>query len=414
VNANLEIVGESHYRLTCPDGRVVLDVDRLRRERHGLFGELVVRCDVAGAATVDGCLSIGTFNLSSPKARQDRARLLANQAKVSGLAWDRYLEELCQRVIAAERRGQPAVILRDIPRPSPAATLDVNGLPILTEHPQVLFGDGGTFKSYLALKIAAEMARQGRRVLFSDWESIGGEHRERLQRLCGKDMPADVLYARCDRPMVFEADRLRRLVRDNQVSFLICDSIAFACDGPPESAEVAGAYFRAIRQVGVGSLHIAHISKNGVGKGSDADYKPFGSVFWHNGARATWFVKRVSTSAGGQQIAVGLYNRKANFGPLRDPAGFVIRFEDERTCVDRISVADVDELAAEMPLWTRVRHALKEGPRPIHALAAELGANAESVGKAIRRRCCGATPLFTRLTGTDGVHLYALAEHRVG
>ncbi len=45
-------------------------------------------------------------------------------------------------------------------------------------------------------------------------------------------------------------------------------------------------------------------------KDSD-DKKPFGSVFWHNTARATWYAKRVQDE--GEDVThVGLFNRKAN------------------------------------------------------------------------------------------------------
>ena len=81
------------------------------------------------------------------------------------------------------------------------------------------------------------------------------------------------MYARCERPLVYEADRLARIVREHDISYAIFDSVAFACDGPPEAAEVAGRYFRAVRQLGIGSLQIAHISK-----AENGDKKPFGSA----------------------------------------------------------------------------------------------------------------------------------------
>ena len=70
---------------------------------------------------------------------------------------------------------------------------------------------------------------------YADWEFSGEDHRDRLERLFGTDMPA-IWYARCDRALVYEADRLRRIVAENDISYVIYDSVAFACDGPPESA----------------------------------------------------------------------------------------------------------------------------------------------------------------------------------
>jgi hypothetical protein len=395
-------IGEGRYALALIEAGVRFEIDRLRRERHELVGELVVQCEIAGARTVDGALSIDDFNLSSARARQDRARLLADRAKAPDLDWLGALEEFCQRVLAAERAGQPAVVLRDLEKAPPAEEFDVDGVRLLKRHPAIIFGDGGDAKSMIALYIAGQLERRGVRVLYCDWEFAGEEHRDRLERLFGADMPA-VRYLRCERPLVHEADRLRRIVREEAVDYLVLDSIAFACDGPPEAAEVAGAYYRALRGIGVGSLHIAHTSK-----GDNADQKPFGSTFWHNGARATWYVKRGSTAADGQQISVGLFNRKSNIGPLRPAAAFEIAFETERTWLRRVDVTSVDELAANLPLRQRIVPLLRDGARTIAEIAEELGEKTDSIEKTLKR-----SRAFARVEGQDRIVRWGLAEGRV-
>ena len=238
--------------------------------------------DSAGARAVNGnSLSLADFNLSSARARTERARHLGKLADAVEIDWDRLLEEFCQRVLMAEREGRPAVLLREFPRPVDDH-LDVEGIRLHRRHPAILFGDGGTAKSYTALYLAGRLDQRGVRVLYADWEFAGEDHRDRLERLFGPDMPA-VTYVRCERPLVHEADRLRRIVQEDEITYVIYDSIAFATDGPPEAAEMASAYFRAVRQIGVGSLHIAHVNRSDTG-----DKKPFGSSFWHNGAPSTW------------------------------------------------------------------------------------------------------------------------------
>ena len=182
--------------------------------------------------------------------------------------------------------------------------IEVDGLALPKHHPSILFGDGGTGKSYLALYLAGRMAEKGVSVMLADWELCGDDHRDRLERLFPDGMPR-ILYARCEKPLDFEADRLRRVVKENGIQFSVFDSIAFASDGPPEAAEVAGRYFRAVRQIGGGSLHVAHVTN-----GENADKKPFGSAFWSNGARATWYVKQDEASAGSDALQIGLFNRK--------------------------------------------------------------------------------------------------------
>jgi len=63
-------------------------------------------------------LSIADFNLSSARARQDRAKLLSLRANTGDLDWVGLVEEFCQRVLQAERTGQPAVDLRTLELPA--------------------------------------------------------------------------------------------------------------------------------------------------------------------------------------------------------------------------------------------------------------------------------------------------------
>ncbi|HLK64727.1 MAG TPA: hypothetical protein VKU19_14880 [Bryobacteraceae bacterium] len=77
-----EAVGEGRYVLVAPAFGIELRVDRIRRDRHELTGELAVRCKLPGALTVvDGTLSVADFNLSSIRGRQDRAKFLASRAR---------------------------------------------------------------------------------------------------------------------------------------------------------------------------------------------------------------------------------------------------------------------------------------------------------------------------------------------
>lgn len=374
-------VGEDHYCLNIPSLGITFDVDRLRRERHELVGQLAVRCELPGARTATGkMLSLADFNLSSARLRTDRAKLLAAHAGIDGLDWGVPLEELCQRVLLADRAGQPAIDLRMLARPNREADhIEIDGLALPRRHPTILFGDGGTCKSYLALYLAGRMAKLGIKVALFDSELAGEDHRDRLERLFPGVMPP-VLYARCERPLVYEVDRLRRIVREQAVDFAIYDSVAFACDGPPEAAEVAGAYFRAVRQIGCGSLHVAHVRKS-----ADGDKKPFGSVFWHNGARSTWFVQAAEPAGDTGILNVALHNRKANLGPVSRPVAYQITFTEKQTIFKPAEVADNPDLAQKLAIWRRMEHVLRREAMSPQAIAAEIEADLDTVKRELRR-----------------------------
>ncbi len=276
--------------------------------------------------------------------------------------------------------GRAAVPLHTFPRRGPAATFDIDGWTLLRHHATIAFGDGGSLKSYLALYAAGRLAQQGTPVLLLDWELDGEDHVDRLHRLFGADLPI-VHYLRCEAPLAHEARLIGREVQRLGIGYLVLDSIGAATDGPPEAAEQALRYGRAVRQLGVrGSLHIAHVNKSDSG-----DQKPFGSVFWHNWARMTWFVKRDTSSPD----RLRLVNRKANLTGLQSDVGFQVAVGLERTTVSRVPVDDVSTVEpGSLSTRQRIVALIQAGggqPVTLRAIAEALGAKEETVGRVLRR-----------------------------
>ena len=333
---------------------------------------------MTGVKAFGGVVSVADFNCSSARARTERAKLIANRSEASEIDWAGILEEFVQRVLAAERSGQPAVDLRTLPEPV-LDEINVAGFTFPRQHPSIMFGDGGSGKSLTALYLAGCLARQGVNVGLFDWELAGEDHRHRLRLLFGDDMPK-ITYARCERPLIVESDRLRRIVRDHGIKYGVFDSIAFACDGPPEAAEVAGRYFRAVRGIGIGSLHIAHVNKS-----EHHDKRPFGSAFWHNGARSTWYVKAAETSGNESTLRLGFFNRKTNCGPIGSPLGFAITFTNDKTTFDKSHVADTPDLAIKMSVRQRMFACLRTGAMTPAQIAEDIDATPDTVARTARR-----------------------------
>lgn len=372
--------GEGRYVLDLPALTVTLDVGYVHRDRYGtLRGDLTIRCSLPGARTVEGVIFSGDVRLSDAGARRSVGDAVRGRARTDGIDWSLLIDELALRVAEAERAGDPAVLLRDVERPGPDEVLDVHGVRLLRRHPAIVFGDGGSVKSYFALYAGGELARRGIRCLVADWELDGADHRDRLERLFGGAMP-ELWYAKCHRPLVHEVDRLCRLIHQHRIDYLIVDSIGFATAGPPEAAEHALAYQRALRQLRVGSLNIAHVTK----AGDFADQRPFGSNFWHQGARVTWFVK-ADQQPGQSATTIGFINRKFNLGCRLPSIGFEVEFTADRTTFTRVNLADVDALADKMTTAERILSALTRGPQTVAALAEEFGAKVDTVEKTCKR-----------------------------
>lgn len=392
-----EVVDEGRYRLVMPGGGVTLETDYLRREHHQLKGELLVRCP----GGLEGVLFVGDLNFSSSRSRSMCAKDLSARAK--GIDWGELLEQLAQQVIAAERAGAPDVALHEIEAPDPIEILNVDGLTLPRDHPTVIFGDGNSAKSYMLLYVLGRLAHDGLRVGLADWELSSADHRERLGRLFPDGMPA-VRYLRCSRPIVHEADRLRRWVRDQQLDYVGVDSVAYACAGAPENADVCMAFFQVLRQLGIGSACIAHTTKASEG----SDRRPFGSTFWFNTPRALWFVRAADTTPGDTCVNVGFYDRKFNVGAKRPAIGFELTFGADRTHVRRVDLADIEDLAARLPVAERMRLLLRRGPMTVAAIADQLHITANTVKGTVRRK----SDLFVRLPNDISADTIALAERR--
>lgn len=303
--------------------------------------------------------------------------------------------------------GGEAVPLTRFTRLAPVL-FDADGWPLLRDHATILFGDGGTGKSYLGLYAGGLLARHGARVLMVDWELEGQTHSDRLQLLFGDTAPL-LHYLQGTRPLVHDVARIRRNCLRLGIDYILLDSIGYATDGPPEAAEHALSYFRALKGIGVrGSLSTAHVNRSTDG----ADQKPFGSVFWHNSARATWFVKQVGTEP--TRLRVHLTNRKSNLGAMHTAAGFDFDFRPDRTIVTRVTSADVviNSAADPVPTWQRVAAFIKAGhgvPRTIPEIAAALHLKPDTIKHSVRRK----GHVFTTVPRLGGASTIALVDSRV-
>jgi hypothetical protein len=179
--------------------------------------------------------------------------------------------------------------------------------------------------------------------------------------------------------------------------FVVIDSVGAACGEEPESARVALDFTNAVRALGVGSLWITHITKNG------DTQRPFGSTYWHNVARSSWYIEK-QQDTGENSFSLGFYHRKANSDRLEKPVGFEIVFGD-RIKVNRINVGAVPELARQLPIIDQVWELLKSGARTRAEVIEELGANENAVKSAMQR-------LKQRKAITDvGNHRWGVVYH---
>lgn len=396
------------YGLTLVDEGVRVEVRYLRREHGTLVGEMDVLCEWAGASTYlgEGSLSCADLNLSSQTARNGRGKYCAERAKTlpGAFDWTGVIDEMCRRVIEAERNGLEAIVLDDAADEGPPDDVRVYGLSIPADSHSQLVADGGGLKSLILLLVLGEMARQGRPVLYVDWEWNERRHKARKQRLFGRDRLETLHYLRARAPITQEKDHIRRVCDQRGIQFIGLDSIGAACDGKLADDDVARAYNRALDDLPP-SLAAAHVPKNG--QDPKADLKAFGSAFFHNFARMTWTVRKQADDI--ENLATVLLTpHKQNDGARVKPVALEFTFAPARIAVQAVDPTTVEGFAERLPLPIRMRQELAHGARTYAELAAVLEAKVDSIIKAAKRGLDGSRQTFVRVRGADGINRLGL------
>ncbi len=138
-----------------PDYNLSIRLDRFRDARHGgAFAEFVASTSAPGYAPH---LTQAQLNLTAMRTRTEFVKRLS--ALYQEANWDEVIETVCAWGLRLYREGEPVLQLtRNAQIEPPQFCLD----PLLHDGlPTVLYGPGGTVKSYLALLCAMLMYHGG-------------------------------------------------------------------------------------------------------------------------------------------------------------------------------------------------------------------------------------------------------------
>lgn len=372
--------------LVWPDGARFL-LSAIRDGREGVRGELAVTQDSRR-------LSWGAFALSSTQAREALRKKL--EAVAPGPPWGEYLEETAFRLTHAAREGEPIVTLTGAVT-SPTREL----LPRLLYEgePTLLYADGDTGKSLVALTVAAAVQsgaalpfglKPARAVptAFLDWETSRDTIEARLALVSaglGIDPPG-ILYKRMTRPLADEAAALGADFVRRGVGLIVIDSMMFAVAGGDGAAfhEPITGFYNALRLFApAASLVLSHVTGADARGGGPA--RPFGGAFAFNGPRLIWEAKRDPDIT--DATAIAFTCRKANNLP-RKPEPFGLRFVpgDGTITVYPLDLTETSPtVVAGASLPYRVRLALAQQDMTTPEIAETLGVK-DNVARAVLAR----------------------------
>ncbi len=255
----------------------------------------------------------------------------------------------------------------------------------------LLYGDAGSYKSYLALGLAVAKA-SGREflghklkagaVLYLDAELDVEEFLRRAYRVArglGLERPPEGLhYARLPESLANPglSQALEEVVRELSPSISVLDSLTLGSQGADlEHAEDATAIMGRLLRLGT-VLAVDHTPKPPPGVNLSA-LRPYGSF-------AKWALARhvVQVLRSEGTDALLLRPAKSNFGPLQPPIGVAVRFEGDLVRFEVVPVEDERLSGAEehLPRIEQVYRLLCEvGPAKPEDLAKALDLATKSV-----------------------------------
>jgi len=257
--------------------------------------------------------------------------------------WAVTMRDACEGTLHKYYSGTPPVNLFD-QEPQDDDVWRIPGL--LAEDVNVIYGNSGSGKSYLAI-IWAHAIQNGvsvcdlrtirGNVLFLDYETTDRKMRRRLLRVdAGLGANGDaMLYKSGDVPIAGMLDHLQMLILEHDIQFIVIDSLARAVGGKITDEENVIRFFESIKTLEVGILIIHHTNK------SDEYY---GSPFIRAYARNLWRLRSVQNE-GQQELSIQLEQEKENDGPGLGNIGFLMKFEGDSIDPDAVTLRLQDPMA---------------------------------------------------------------------
>ena len=293
-------------------------------------------------------------------------------AKLLNRAYDQ-----ARRLFLGQDRTQR---IRDIEAPTRLEYMV--GEMLLEERPTILFGPGGSLKTYISMSVMLAISQgqawlgrlvKRRNCLLIDYETGEKTTGLRFRRLAAAfgmdDIPENIyLWHANGLPLEDLVEPLKRSIDQHEIGFLGIDHCAAAAGSEPETSEAALRFYRALGKLKTPTLAIAHVTGDVAAK-PELARRPFGSIFWDNGAGLTWFLQKEEQDEGSGEATIGLFQKKWNdTGRLRD---FSVRvsFDGDAGPID-VETADLrsssELMAARGQQWV-VHHALNQ-PMTVEAL----------------------------------------------
>ena len=320
-----------------PSQRVSLRAERLRDGGEKFTTELTVEAELSMNNTYREVeLSRSNADMLNPNVKKTLIGTLTEATMdYPYIMWGNIINDAFSAIMDKHREGIPAEQMTELDVHDPRSYALY---PFFTKGvANLVWAPGGSGKSYLALLTSVlvdrGMSALGLRapkgnVLYLDWEEEQNVFKQRLFALqkglgVGNPETSGIWYKRMAGTLANSIEAISRVVVDNDITYVVIDSVNPALGGKSSDPDAVEEYFDALRILEVTSVSIDHANKAGDTTGK---YQIYGSSFKQARARQMFEVTKMQESDTGE-LKVVMHHRKANdFGTI-GPRGFTINFE---------------------------------------------------------------------------------------
>lgn len=373
------------------DALVCFEAIRPRRERTGVHAE--VRILVNGAV-----LAYSAINVSRHEDRTKLANLAAENLgdKQQGKPIRLRLDHFCANLWGWWRQGDEPELLQG--QDAPAAQVIIP--PFLTDSGTILYGPGGSGKSWLALIWALTAhyglespwpATQQRNVLYVDFEDSRKVFASRLHKAarvlgCPDRLP---YYGVTGRGFTDVWEHLENAVKRMDVGLVFVDSLSRLGLGKLIDDSTANQGVDMLNGLGIPWLALGHTPHDGG--------HVFGSAHWTFGARCTIEVKSATSHDDDGLMAMNLRVDKANHMRRGHSEVWALGFDASGLVSHRrAKTSEFPDLAAGASPFEKVKMYLAEGAASVKDICENTELSRSTVFPLLRGQA------FRRVSGGRG------------
>jgi len=290
------------------------------------------------------------------------------------------------------RKGETSL---DTDTEQPLKMLDYLLYPLIPRNKQtIIFGDGSAGKSTLAILIAVlvglpikdnELGLMPQATpckgLLLDWETDFDDVSRTIKRLStwlGVSLSGIAHYRRCARPIADDFTIISNIIEEQNIDFVIIDSLAGACSGDLMKPESAAQFNEVVRRFNKTLLVIAHNPKD------ENNKTVFGSAIFTHRARAIWRCEAFEDAHNGT-LDLKLTRTKFNLGPKLKELGLRATYYDDRMEFESTSVDDIKMQHIIKNHTERIIQLLSDGDAHYKEIAEKLGVSEGTVRTRLSR-----------------------------